>query len=75
MSIRTAHQLRTYLLLEGTAVMRLQEEPRRDCVLACLCHTEQTQSLEYVFDAELDCELKCVGTEPTSGHMRKQEIE
>lgn len=64
-----------YLLLEGTAVMRLQEEPRGGCVLACLCHTEQTQSFDHVCDMELDCKLNFVGTKSMSGHMRKQEIE
>lgn len=74
-SIRTTHQLRTNLLLEGTAKMRLREEPRWDCVLACLCRSRQTQSFDHVFDMELDCKLNFVETEPMSGHTRKQETE
>lgn len=74
-SIRTTHQLRTNLLLEGTAIMRLREEPRWDCVLACLCRSRQTQSFDHVFDMELDCKLNFAETEPMSGHTRKQETE
>lgn len=47
--------------------MRLREEPRWDCVLACLCRTQQTQSFDHVFDMELDCKLNFAGTQAHVG--------
>ncbi len=43
--------------------MRLREEPRWDCVLACLCRSQQTQSFDHVFDMELDSKLNFVVTQ------------
>lgn len=51
--------------------MRLQEKLRTDCVLACLCHTEQTLSSEYVFDSKLDCELNFVWSHEGAADRRE----
>lgn len=45
----------------GHSYNEVVQDPSWDCVLACLCHAQQTLSFDHVFDTELERKLNFAG--------------